>query len=251
MKYVVWFIFFIANLTSFGQKDSSDVFIVEDSSNSKDEIVMVNERTTFKFDLAKAYMGQSLFSIEHLFKNNKSSIEPEIVLLLTPYEWVFNYYTKNKPTNNSDSINISLQIQFGLGLGYKKYINKNKEGLFGHYIGVKLRSKFGLFDQSKTPSNKDIIFTNNTISINIPSYNGWLNVNELSVYYGYSFWVYNLAQIDPFIGLSIAVAHFKYGEYQQPPVNSWNPNTATIIRPSIIFGFRVGFSSSIRKLFSF
>jgi len=218
------------NFNLFCQVDTSDVFVVGEGNNTEKAIKEIDTRNTFKFDMAKIYMEQSIFSVEHLLSNKTSSIEPEIIVLWEPYDWVFNYYTETFNPKDSVLRDAYPGIQIGAGFGYKKYINKYKKGLYGHYFGLKIKNKTGKF----FPSLYSNLF---------PNAFGYVSITELSLYYGYSFWLFNLIQIDPFLGASIASTFVTY----KKGFNPYEYNNQVIFKPSIAFGLRIGVSSSIGK----
>jgi len=173
-------------------------------------------------------MEQSIFSVEHLLSNKKSSIEPEIIVIWEPYDWVLNYYTDSFEPEDSVLRDVSTTIQLGAGFGYKIYINKYKRGLYGSYLGLKITNKTGRF----YPFLYSKFF---------PNAFGYISITELSLYYGYSFWLFNILQIDPFLGASIASTFVNYHKGFDP--NEYK--NKLIFKPSITFGLRIGVSSSI------
>lgn len=244
MKTITVIFYLFSGFNLIGQLDSTDVFVVggsDDDTLETTEVKMINERTTFKFDASKAYMVQSLFSVEHLLSNNKSSIEPELVFLLEPLDFVFDYYTKNRVLHENDTLTKyypSINFQFGGGFGYKSYFDKKRNGLLGNYIGIKLRTRFGTINQK--------VITSNIFGSNAVEKDGYISISELSLVYGHSFWIRNLVQIDPFIGPSIAFSRFKYAVFNDDIlIPNWESRKATTILPSIHFGVRIGFPSSM------
>ena len=216
----------------FCQVDTSDVFVVGDINSTQKVIKEIDARNTFKFDMAKAYMEQSIFSVEHLLSNKTSSIEPEIIALWGPNDWVFNYYTETFKPEDSVLRDAYPGIQIGAGFGYKRYINKYKRGLYGHYLGLKIKNKTGKFFP--------FLYSNS-----FPNAFGYVSITELSLYYGYSFWLFNLIQIDPFLGASVASTFVTY----KKGFNSNEYSNQVIFKPSIVFCLRIGVSSSIGNFF--
>ena len=227
------FLFF--SLFSFSQEDTTDVFIVgEKSEIEKDtvEVIKVGATNVFKFDAGRIYAEDYCLSFEHLIDDDRMSLEYELSFALEVDKFWFDRYTRdmiytvdNNTVSHQGSLDGNYQFFAGAGVTFKRYLSKRKSGIYGFYLGGKVKNRFGTTDLSGP----------------IDSFRGHINLLELIPVAGYSFWLWDFIVIDPFLGPSAVIAFTKHASLEENTSGMyWEPKSTTFFSPAIHFGLRVG-----------
>lgn len=236
------------------QNDTSDVFIVGDSPSEVSEDSILVKRLDFnnalKFDVARIYSAVYMMSFEHLIDDNRWSLEYEGSFDLETDRFWYDIYTdykfsdvENNSSLYSGEFRSSYMFFAGIGITLKHYLSKKKSGIYGLYLGLKLKDRYGQIDvYNKSAPNNPIPKT---------SFTGTLNLFEITPTLGYSFCLWDFVIVDPFIGPSAIVSSLKYGSFENENNGAyWQEHKRTKLFPALHFGFRIGVSvDNVYQLF--
>lgn len=254
---LVFFLCFLESIGSFAQVDTSDVLIIDESDSidslEKEETILPI-KSILKYDLLRQAWGVTL-SIEKTSKrNDKTTIEPELIIgWMAAESYFFDYYTNNKiffvDEYGSSTL---LNIGFGVGLSLKKYFLGNKVGPRGAFVSVKMRDRFTFFKQKYINSAFSFFeqfLEEDEVKGDLLN-KGFLNTADLSLSLGYS-WVYrNRFTFEAFVGPGVSFNNFTYGvsELSADNIHSWRKEKNFVIRPIVDFGVRIGITNHFRLI---
>lgn len=231
---------------STAQEDTSDVFVIGDDAPSEvalDSFVVKRREITncFKLDAGRAYSGVYMMAFEHLIDNDRWSLEYELSYDLDTERFWYDWYTNYKfvePEDNSPSYDEGFRSSYsfvvGGGVALKHYISKRKSGIYGMYLGAKLKERYG-WAFVKNDSNFGAF----------PSleYRGVMNFLEASAIVGYSMCFWDFLVVDPFLGPSAILVSTRYASFEEDTNGFyWQEKRLHRIVPALHFGLRIGVS---------